>query len=122
MKIKSLVGLSFLALLICAPMCRAADRVPPGKYSLSVGRVYESDPSQPKWVFILGGTGAIRGGETVCQSVAGLKKLLASLPRDSTLDWYPTCRGESEVLREDVENLKAICSKAGVTFTIHQSG
>jgi hypothetical protein len=100
----------------------ASNRVPPSKYSLSIARVYDPSRSQPEWVFILGGTGLIRGGETVCKSVGALKKLLAGLPRDSILDWHPSCGGEAEVLQEDIEDLKATCHKAGVMFTIHPSG
>jgi hypothetical protein len=65
----------------------AADGMPAGKYSLSVAQVYESKSSQPEWVFIFGGTSPIRGGETVCKSIASLKKLFAGLPRGSSIDW-----------------------------------
>ena len=97
----------------------AAD-APAEKYSLSVAQVYESNPQE--WVFIFGGTGQYRGGETVCKSVAALKKLLIGLPRGSFLDWSPTCHGESVALKEDLEDLKKLCAKAGVIFTIHPSG
>ncbi|HEY5042210.1 MAG TPA: hypothetical protein VIK53_09420 [Verrucomicrobiae bacterium] len=122
MKIKSSIAFGLAGLLMCLTVAFAADGIPPGKYSLSVARVYESNPSLPEWVFIFGGTNSVRGGETVCKSVASLKKLLAGLPRGSTLDWSPTCSGESEVLKGDIEDLKTICTKAGITFTIHPSG
>ncbi len=100
----------------------AADVVPPDKYSLSVGRVYESKPERPEWVFIFGGTSAIRGGETVCKSPGALKTLLKGLPRGSTLDWWPTCSGESVALAADLDDLKKICKEAGIVFTIHPAG
>jgi len=100
----------------------AADAVPPNKYSLSVGRVYESKPERPEWVFIFGGTSAIRGGETVCKTPATLKTLLKGLPRGSTLDWWPTCSGESEALAGHLDDLKKVCTEAGIVFTIHPSG
>jgi hypothetical protein len=106
--------LSFVAL--------AAECLPPGKYSLSVGRVYESKTDHPEWVFIFGGTSAVRGGETVCRSPASLKALLKGLPRGCTLDWSPTCSGESGALAADLEDLKRICKDAGIAFTIHPAG
>jgi hypothetical protein len=100
----------------------AADAVPPGEYSLSIGRVYESKAERPKWVFIFGGTSPVRGGEIVCRSAESLKRLLKGLPRGSTLHWWPTCGGESEALAKDLDDLKQICSEAGVQFTIHPAG
>ena len=110
-------------LLALAPFALAADAVPPpNRYSLSVARVYESKPEKPEWVFIFGGTSAIRGGETVCKSPEGLKKLVQGLPRGSSLDWQPTCAGESEALAGHLDALKKICTDAGIVFTIHPSG
>ena len=105
-----------------ASLVLAADPVPSNNYSLSVGRVYDSKPERPEWVFIFGGTGATRGGETVCRSPETLKKLLSGLPRGSTLDWWPTCSGESEVLAGHLIDLKEICRNAGIIFTIHPAG
>ena len=62
---KQIITLLFVTF---ATLALAADAGPPNKYSLSVGRVYESKPERPEWVFIVGGTSAIRGGETVCKS------------------------------------------------------
>ena len=101
------------------PTARA---IPPGKYSLSVGKIYESKPERPEWVFILGGTSVIRGGETVCKSPATLKALLKSLPRSSKLDWYPTCSGESKALDGHLDDMKKILSDANIAFTIHPAG
>jgi hypothetical protein len=115
-KIIILLYMTFASLLM------AADAVPPSKYSLSVGRVYESKPESPEWVFIFGGTNAIRGGETVCSSPETLKKLLKGLPRGSTLEWWPTCSGESEALAGHLDDLKRICTDGGVVFTIHPTG
>ena len=114
----------FLSLLFTtlASLVLAADAVPPAKYSHSVGRVYETKPERPEWVFIFGGTSATRGGETVCRSPESLKKLLGGLPRGATLDWRPTCSGESEALAGHLEDLKKICTEAGVVFTIHPAG
>ena len=100
----------------------ATDTVPPGKYSLSIGRVYESEPAKPEWLFIFGGTNATRGGETVCRTPAALKALLKGLPRGSTVDWAPTCDGESQALSGHVDDLKKICTEAGIVFTIHPAG
>ena len=100
----------------------AADAVPPNKYSLSVGRVYESKSERPEWVFIFGGTSAIRGGETVCKSPATLKRLLKGLPSGSTLDWWPTCKGDSEALAGHLDDLKKVCTEGGIVFTIHPAG
>jgi hypothetical protein len=111
-----------LLLLNFAPFASAADAVPANKYSLSVGRIYESKPEHPEWVFIFGGTSAIRGGETVCKSPATLMKLLRGLPRGSTLDWHPTCSGESEALAGHLDDLKQACTDAGIVFTIHPAG
>jgi hypothetical protein len=111
-----------LLFVMLASLALAADAVPPGKYSLSVGRVYESKLGRPEWVFILGGTSATRGGETVCKSPATLKTLLKGLPRGSTLDWWPTCSGESEALAGHLDDLKKICTDAGIVFTIHLAG
>ena len=117
------IGFGLAALLMFSALACAADKVPPGKYSLSVARVYESSPARPEWVFILGGTGSQRGGETVCKSLSSLKKLFAGLPRGSTLDWSPTCDPEeSKALQAALGELKTICRNAGVTFTIHPSG
>ena len=113
--------ISFLIITI-ASLVLAADGPPSNKYSLSVGRVYESKPERPEWVFIFGGTSGIRGGETVCKSPATLKTLLKGLPRGSTLDWWPTCRGESAVLADHLDDLKKICKEAGIVFTIHPAG
>jgi hypothetical protein len=109
-------------ILMFAGWVLAADAIPPSKYSLSVGRVYESKPEHAEWVFILGGTSATRGGEIVCKSPVSLKTLLKGLPRGSTLDWWPTCRGESETLASHLDELKKICTQAGVMFTIHPAG
>jgi|SRR5665213_2409850 len=122
MRIKSSIVFGFAALLMFLTIAAAADKTPPGRYSLSVARIYESNLSHPEWVFIFGGTDSVRGGETVCKSVTSLKKLLAALPPGSTLDWSPTCDGESEVLKSDIEDLKMICTKAGITLTIHPTG
>jgi hypothetical protein len=100
----------------------AVDAVPPAQYSLSMGRVYESEPPRPEWVFIVGGTSVARGGETVCNSPAALKNLVKALPRGSKLDWWPTCMGDSEVLASHLEELKRICADAGIVFTIHPAG
>jgi hypothetical protein len=100
----------------------AAEKAPRNKYSLSVARVYEAAPERPEWVFIVGGTSVVRGGETVCRSAESLKKLIGSLPRGSTLDWWPTCSGESEALANDLEEMKRVCREAGVEFTIHPAG
>ncbi|HUR46882.1 MAG TPA: hypothetical protein VMZ27_13470 [Candidatus Saccharimonadales bacterium] len=94
----------------------------PVQYSLSIARVYEATDAQPEWVFILGGVGSVRGGETVCKSPASLMKLLATLPPRSTLDWWPTCMGESSALNGHMEELKKTCSQAKVVFTVHPSG
>ena len=115
---KKLITLLFVAFTLAV---HAADAVPP-KCSLSIGSVYESKPERPEWVFILGGTGAIRGGETVCRSPEALKKLLKGLPRGSTLDWSSTCEGESKALTGHLEDLKKICTEAGIVFTIHPTG
>lgn len=115
---KKLITLLFVAF---ASVVVAADAVPP-KYSFSVGRVYESKLERPEWVFIFGGTGAIRGGETVCRSPEALKKLLKGLPRGSSLDWWPTCDGESKALAGHLDDLKKICTEAGIVFTIHPTG
>ena len=122
MKIKSNIVFGLAGLLMCLTVAFASDGIPPGKYSLSVARVYESNPSQPEWVFIFGGTGSVRGGETVCKSVASLKKLLAGLQRGSTLDWWPSCSGESIALDGHIDELKKICKEAGIVFTIHHTG
>ena len=111
-----------IVLFVALTSLALAGAAPPNKYSLSVGRVYESKPKQPEWVFILGGTGPTRGGETVCKSPETLKALLKGLPRDSTLDWWPTCAGESEALASHLDDLKKICTEAGIAFTIHPSG
>ena len=116
---KRIITLLFITF---APLLPASDAGLPNKYSLSVGRVYESKPERPEWVFIFGGTGAIRGGEIVCRSPATLKTLLKGLPRGSTLDWWPTCRGESEALAAHLDDLKKICKEAGIVFTIHPTG
>jgi hypothetical protein len=115
-------GILTLLLIMFGSVIFAADAVPPNKYSLSVGRVYESKPERPEWVFIFGGTDAIRGGETVCRTPETLKKLLRSLPRGSTLDWWPSCHGESEALAGHLDVLKKICTDAGIVFTIHPAG
>jgi len=115
-------SITILAFVLLASLVLAANAAPPSKYSLSVGRVYESKPEQPEWVFILGGTNSTRGGETVCKSPASLKTLLKALPRGSTLDWWPTCEGESQALADHLDALKKICSEAGVVFTIHPTG
>ena len=122
--IKTIPTLSVVALLFImfASFVLAADAVPPNKYSLSVGRVYESKPERPEWVFLFGGPSALRGGETVCRSPETLKKLLKGLPRGSTLDWWPTCDGESEALTGHRDDLKEICTEAGIVFTIHPAG
>jgi len=128
MKIKSSIALCLTALFIVSSAVHAKD-APPGKYFLSVANVYESSPRE--MVFIVGGTDSLRGwgGQTVCKSVASLKKLLSGFPRGSTLDWYPSdCdgdvhRGQFKFLKDDdVEDLKAICAKAGIKFTIHPAG
>ena len=98
------------------------EAAPPPKYSLSVGRVYEPTATQPEWVFIFGGPRTNRGIETVCKSFAALKTLLKGLPRGSTLDWWPTCKGESEALDAHLDDLKNICTEAGIVFTIHPAG
>jgi hypothetical protein len=114
-----------IASLLCvmlASLATAADSIPPDKCSLSVARVYESKPERPEWVFIVGGTGTRRGGETVCKSPAALKTFLKGLARGSTLDWWPTCGGESQVLAGDLDDLKRICRETGIVFTIHPAG
>lgn len=111
-----------LLFITSASLVLAADAVPPNQYSLSVGRVFESKPERPEWVFIFGGTTAIRGDEIVCRSPATLKKLLKGLPRGSTLDCWPTCRGESEASAAHLDDLKKICTEAGIGFTIHPAG
>ena len=116
---KRIIG---LLLITFASLVLAVDAIPPGKYSLSVGRVYESKPERPEWVFIFGGACAIRGGETVCRSPETLKKLLKGLSCGSTLDWWPTCHGESEALAGHLDDLKKICTEAGIVFTIHPAG
>ena len=116
---KTITTLSVVTVMSLALLVGAA---PPAKYSLSVGRVYESRPERPEWVFILGGTGTTRGGETVCKSPSTLKTLLKGLPRGSSLDWWPTCSGESEALAGHLDDLKKICTEAGIVFTIHPSG
>ncbi|MCE9587959.1 MAG: hypothetical protein K8R57_06565 [Verrucomicrobia bacterium] len=116
---KRIIGFLFITF---ASLVLAADAVPTNKYSLSVGRVYESKPERPEWVFIFGGTSAIRGGETVCLSPETLKKLFKGLPRGSTLDCWPTCDGESEALAGHLDDLKKICTEAGIVFTIHPAG
>jgi len=115
-------GILVLLFIMLAPAILAADAVPANKYSLSVGRVYESKPASPEWVFIFGGTSAIRGGETVCRTPETLKKLLRGLPRGSTLDWWPSCHGESDALAGHLDDLKKICTDAGIVFTIHPAG
>ncbi len=119
MKIKYGIGFCLTALLMISSVACAKD-VLPGKYSLSVAEVYGSRPRES--VFILGGTSSIRGGETVCKSVASLKKLLSGLPLGSTLDWFPTCVEPAILKDNEIEDLKATCTKAGVVFTIHPSG
>jgi len=116
---KSIITFLFITF---ASWVLAADAIPPNKYSLSVGRVYESKPERPEWVFIFGGTSVARGGETVCRSPETLKKLLRGLPRGSTLTWSPTCHGESEALAGDLDDLKKICTEAGIELTIHPAG
>jgi hypothetical protein len=115
-RIITLLIITFVSLVL------AADAGPPNKYSLSIGRVYKSKSERPEWVFILVRTSAIRGGETVCKTPATLKTLLKGLPRGSTLDWSPSCRGESEVLAGRLDDLKKICREAGIVFTIHPAG
>jgi hypothetical protein len=111
-----------LIFVMLASIALAVDAVPPGKYSLSVGRVYESKLDRPEWVFIFGGISATRGGETVCKSLATLKTLLKGLPRGSTLDWWRTCDGEPEALAGHLDDLQKICTDAGIVFTIHPAG
>ena len=115
-------SIATLLFSLVASLALATDAIPPGKYSLSVGRVYESKPERPEWVFILGATDPTRGGEVVCQSPATLKTLLKSLPRGSTLVWWTTCDGESKALAGHLDDLKKTCAEAGVVFTIHPSG
>ena len=124
MKYRQIAMKRIIVLLIItfAPLVLAAEAMPPNQYSLSVGRVYESKPESPEWVFILGGTSATRGGETVCRSPSTLMMLLKGLPRGSTLDWWPTCQGESDALARHLDELKKICTEAGVVFTIHPAG
>src|SRR5215218_9781507 len=120
MPMKTIATLWFVMLTWLA---LAADGVPPGKYSLSIGRVYGWTPEHPEWVFILGGTSAMRGGETVCKSPAALKALLKGLPRGSTVDWSPGCDPAGhEPLASHLDDLKQICREAGITFTIRPSG
>ena len=116
---KRIITLLFITF---ASLVLTADGGPSNQYSLSVARVYEAKPEHPEWVFIFGGTSAIRGGETVCRSPATLKALLKGLPRGSTLDWWPTCEGESEALAGHLDDLKKICTEVGIVFTIHPSG
>jgi hypothetical protein len=116
MKIISLLFITFAFVVL------PAEADSPNRYSLSVGRVYESKPDRLEWVFIFGGTSAIRGGEAVCRTPESLKQLLKGLPRGSTLDWWPTCQGDSDALNGHLEDLKALCREAGIVFTIHPSG
>jgi hypothetical protein len=114
----------FISLVISAlaSIALAADELAANAYSLSVGRVHESKPERPEWVFIFGGTSAIRGGETVCNTASSLKTLLKGLPRGSKLDWSPTCSGDSAALAGHLDDLKKICRDAGIVFTIHPAG
>jgi len=91
-------------------------------YSLSVGHVYDPDSPTPGWVFILGGVGPIRGGETVCRSLKALADLIPALPRGSRIDWYRTCEGEPDIAESDLDAFKATCRRAGVRLVIHPSG
>jgi hypothetical protein len=116
---KSILTILFITL---AAVTFAANAVPTNKYSLSVARVYESKPSNPEWVYIVGGTSTIRGGETVCRTPETLKKLFRGLPRGSTLDWWPSCHGESDALAGHLDDLKKICTDSGIMFTIHPAG
>ena len=120
MKMPFSIAVGLVAIVMSLVRVSVADTGATQKYSLSIAQVYESNPQE--WVFIFGGTGPYRGGETVCKSVQALKKLLTGLPRGSTLDWSPTCHGESVALKDDLEDLKKLCTKAGITFTVHPSG
>jgi len=114
--------LLYLVWLAFAVPLLAADTVPPAKYSLTVATVYPVNFQHPEWVFIIGGTAPIRGGEIVCRTPADLKTMLRSLPRGSTMDWWPTCFGDAKTLAEHQDELVKICNDAGVVFTIHPSG
>lgn len=114
--------LAVLWLTLIGLIAGAIEPIPTARYSLSVGRVFESAPERPEWVYILGNTSSVRGGEIVCRTPAGLKALIKGLPRGSTLDWWPTCAGESNVLTAHLADLKKICASAGVVFTIHPAG
>jgi hypothetical protein len=112
----------FIAIVMLASgVCAKEARTPP-MYSLSVGRVFESTSEKPEWMYILGGTGTMRGGETVCKTPQSLKKLLVGLPRGSSLSWWPTCSGEQRALSEHLDELKEACIEAGVDFRIHPAG
>ena len=103
-------------------IAHAADVPPPGTYSLSVGRVHAAKPDEPAWVFIIGGTGTHRGGEMICKDIASLKTVHRGLPTGSSVDWWPTCSGESRAVSDRLDEIQKVCAESGLKLTVHPAG
>jgi len=90
-------------------------------YTFSIDRNFESG-LRTEFYFILGPTEAIAHRQIAYRSPAAVKKAFAELPRGTTVEWSPTCFGESVALKNDLVDLEALCKKKGVIFIIHPSG
>jgi len=79
-----------------------------------------ADAGEPKqYVFVINGVVAYK-------TVAGLKKYLKDLPKDSTLTWSPgCCRIGNEPLlgsKEEMKKFKDFCESNSIKFILMPSG
>ena len=100
---------------------KASADAPALNYTFSIENNFDSG-SWTEFYFLLGPTGAPAHRQTAYRSPAAVKKAFTELPRGTTVEWSPTCSGESVALKNDLADLEALCKKKGVTFTIHPSG
>jgi len=98
----------------------AQDVKKPKPENLTMTLAWIADAGEPKpYVFVINGVVAYK-------TVAGLKKYLKDLPKDSTLTWSPGCRrlGNEPLLGSKVEmkKFKDFCKTNGIKFVLVPSG
>lgn len=119
MKIPTSLLLCLVMMIFPSTMALADE--PARNYTFSIENNFDSG-SWTEFYFLLGPTGAPVHRQTAYRSPAAVKKAFAELPRGATVEWSPSCDGESVALKNDLEDLEALCKKKGVIFIIHPSG
>ncbi len=107
--------ISFFAVVLGTVLVAyAGEMLKPVTYHLQIAQYADTFGKEPEYVYVL--------GEVAYRSLTDLKQGIAKIPKGSTLEWAPSCRGPVGLSGKQEKDLKQFCDSHGIRFVHIPSG